>query len=244
MLETDADILLIDEVLAVGDAAFQQKCADAFREMKAAGKTIVLVTHQMATVEEYCDRAMLIEGGHILQLGDPTAIGREYLRLNFLAEGQDAGAAVGAVPEGVRLLDIWLEDADGERVAGVGHGEPIRLRTEIELAREASGIAVGFTVDNADGVTMFQLGSGIGRGDGSRDIAAGERVRLEAVVENPLAPGRYFIHCGVQQDQGKGDVSLYEHNALDFVVFGSERDRGVLQLASEVEVRIEEAGPR
>src|SRR5262249_51746173 len=63
MLEADADVLLIDEVLAVGDAAFQQKCADAFHEMKAAGKTIVLVTHEMTTVEEYCHRAMLIEDG-------------------------------------------------------------------------------------------------------------------------------------------------------------------------------------
>ena len=62
LLEVDADILLIDEVLAVGDAAFQQKCGDAFHEMKAAGKTIVLVTHQMATVAEYCHRAMLIDG--------------------------------------------------------------------------------------------------------------------------------------------------------------------------------------
>ena len=52
MMEADADILLIDEVLAVGDAAFQQKCADAFREMKATGKTIILVTHEMSTVED------------------------------------------------------------------------------------------------------------------------------------------------------------------------------------------------
>src|SRR5690348_9700190 len=63
MLEVDADILLIDEVLAVGDASFQQKCADAFYGMKKAGKTIVLVTHEMSTVEEYCNRAMLISEG-------------------------------------------------------------------------------------------------------------------------------------------------------------------------------------
>src|SRR3954453_22896950 len=72
MLEVDADILLIDEVLAGGDAAFQQKCADAFYEMKKAGKTIVLVTHEMATVEEYCHRAMLISDGHIAHLGEPN----------------------------------------------------------------------------------------------------------------------------------------------------------------------------
>jgi len=243
MMETDADILLIDEVLAVGDAAFQQKCADAFREMKAAGKTIVLVTHEMSTVEEYCHRAMLIEGGHILQLGDPEAVGREYLRLNFLSETGGAEAAAGAGSEGVRLLDIWLEDAGGERVAGVGHGEPIRLRAELELARDASGVAVGFTTDNADGVTMFQLGSGISGSDGTARVGAGERVKVSAQLENPLAPGRYYVHCGVQQDQGKGDISLYEHRALDFVVFGSERDGGVLQLEHEIEAAVEaEAG--
>ena len=63
MMEVDADILLIDEVLAVGDAAFQQKCADAFHQMKAEGKTVVLVTHEMSTVEDYCHRAMLIDEG-------------------------------------------------------------------------------------------------------------------------------------------------------------------------------------
>src|SRR3954469_11465152 len=92
MLEADADILLIDEVLAVGDAAFQQKCADAFRDMKAAGKTIVLVTHEMGTVEEYCHRAMLISEGKVQNVGDPGEIGRDYLRLNF--EGEEAAEKV------------------------------------------------------------------------------------------------------------------------------------------------------
>ena len=115
MMEVDADVLLIDEVLAVGDAAFQQKCADAFREMKAAGKTIVLVTHEMATVEEYCDRAMLIGDGRIVHIGEPEEVGRRYLRLNF----EGSGRRVRCRPTRVRtrrcgLLDARLVDADGE----------------------------------------------------------------------------------------------------------------------------------
>lgn len=244
MMEADADILLIDEVLAVGDAAFQQKCADAFREMKATGKTIVLVTHEMATVEEYCHRAMLIEGGKILRLGDPEEIGREYLRLNFQAGSSPGEDGVLALSEGVRLLDIWIEDAGGERAAGIEHGEPIRLRAEIELTRDAFGVAVGFTMANADGITMFQLGSGIRGRDGSGRLQEGERAKVSAELENPLAPGRYYVHCGVQQDRGRGDISLYEHNALDFVVFGSERPGGVLSLEHEIEAAVEETGTR
>lgn len=243
MMEADADILLIDEVLAVGDAAFQQKCADVFREMKAAGKTIVLVTHEMSTVEEYCDRAMLIDGGHILQLGEPEAIGREYLRLNFLADRGGGDDAEPADAEGVRLLDIWIENAAGERAAGVGHGEPIRLRTELELTRDAAGVAVGYTLANADDVHMFQLGTGILGRTGSGELTAGERVLVSAEVENPMAPGRYYVHCSVQQDQGRGDISLYEPKALDFVVFGSERGSGVLSLEHEIDSSVEDGAP-
>ena len=83
MLQTDADILLIDEVLAVGDAAFQQKCFDVFHEMKDAGKTVVLVTHDMIAVQEFCDRAMLLHDGRVIDVGEPEEIGRHYLRLNF-----------------------------------------------------------------------------------------------------------------------------------------------------------------
>src|SRR6201994_3559377 len=87
MLQADADVLLIDEVLAVGDASFQQKCADAFHDMKAAGKTIVLVTHDMSAVEQYCHRALLLADGKVQFLGDPAEAGRDYLKRNSEAGG-------------------------------------------------------------------------------------------------------------------------------------------------------------
>jgi ABC-type polysaccharide/polyol phosphate transport system ATPase subunit len=242
MMEADADILLIDEVLAVGDAAFQQKCADAFHEMKASGKTIVLVTHEMKTVEEYCHRAMLIEGGEIRRLGDPAEIGREYMRLNFQpgAEPGPEGAAEAAASAtaGARLLDAWIEDGDGERATGVEHGERIRLRAEVEMTVDTLGVSVFFIVANADGVNMFQLAAPIEGGDGSGRLRAGDRARVSADLENPLAPGRYLAHCGVRQDQGKGEVDLFVHGAADFVVFGGERSGGLLALEHEIEARV------
>ena len=106
MMEVDADVLLIDEVLAVGDAAFQQKCADAFHEMKAAGKTIVLVTHDMSAVESYCHRAMLLSDGDIQHIGEPDEVGREYLKLNFAPEASPPGrpAPPRASGKGAELL--------------------------------------------------------------------------------------------------------------------------------------------
>jgi ABC-type polysaccharide/polyol phosphate transport system ATPase subunit len=242
MMEVDADILLIDEVLAVGDAAFQQKCGDAFREMKAAGKTVVLVTHEMATVEEYCHRAMLIDGGHIQHVGEPAEVGRRYLQLNF-ERGSETGAGMSAEEsDEARLLGAWIEDAEGKRLTNVEHGTTIRLRVELEAMRDVAGVGVGFILANADGVGVFQFGCGVFRDDGSTELTQGERVTVSADVENLLAPGRYFVHCGV--NRVGGGVALYVHNAVDFVVYGGEaQSRGVVSLPHSIGATIE-AGER
>ncbi len=238
MLEVDADVLLIDEVLAVGDANFQQKCADAFYEMKAAGKTIVLVTHEMSTVEEYCHRAMLIDGGHIQYIGDPAEVGRRYTRLNF-ERGSDVGAGPTSEGDEVRLLDAWIEDAGGERVSNVEQGTPIRLRVELEAIRPSPGVGVGFILANAEGVGVFQFGTeAVVTPEGTHELEPGRRVRIEAEIENPLSPGRYFLHCGVNRVDG--GVALYVHNATDFVVFGGDsHSRGVVALPHEISANVE-----
>jgi ABC-type polysaccharide/polyol phosphate transport system ATPase subunit len=238
MLEVDADVLLIDEVLAVGDAAFQQKCADAFYEMKNAGKTIVLVTHEMATVEEYCHRAMLIDGGHVQYLGDPAEVGRRYTRLNF-ERGSDTGAGPTSEGDEVRLLDAWIEDASGERVSNLEQGTPIRLRVELEAVRQTPGVGVGFILANAEGVGVFQFGTeAILTPEGEQELGPGRRVRIDAEIENPLSAGRYFVHCGV--NRVGGGVALYVHNALDFVVFGGDQhSRGVVSLPHQVSAAVQ-----
>jgi ABC-type polysaccharide/polyol phosphate transport system ATPase subunit len=238
MLEVDADILLIDEVLAVGDAAFQQKCGDAFREMKAAGKTIILVTHEMATVEEYCHRAMLIDGGHIQYVGDPAEVGRRYTRLNF-ERGSEIGAGATSEGDEVRMLDTWIEDVSGERVSNVEQGSPIRLRVELESVRQSPGIGIGFILANADGIGVFQFGTeAVVTPEGSYELRSGRRVRVEAEIENPLSAGRYFVHCGV--NRVGGGVALYVHNALDFVVFGGDQhSRGIVSLPHKVSATVD-----
>ncbi len=83
MVQADADVMLIDEVLAVGDAAFAQKCMDVFYEKRRAGTTIVLVTHDMGTVQSLCHRAMLLHDGELRHIGSPEDTALRYYRLNF-----------------------------------------------------------------------------------------------------------------------------------------------------------------
>ncbi len=235
MMQADADILLVDEVLAVGDAAFQQKCADAFHEMKELGKTIILVTHEMSAVETYCHRAMLIDGGKIQYIGDPAEVGRRYLRLNF---ERGASATSGAAPEQsseVKLISAALEDSAGEVVTNVEFGEKIHLRAEFEAMRDAAGYGIGFMLVNADGIGVFHFGEGrVRKEDGSSALRAGERFRLEIEIDNLLVPGRYSIHCGVNRAEN-GSVALYVHDAFGFVVYGGDSQLpGIIRLPHQV----------
>jgi ABC-type polysaccharide/polyol phosphate transport system ATPase subunit len=245
MMEADADILLIDEVLAVGDAAFQQKCADAFGEMKAAGKTIILVTHEMSAVERYCHRAMLIDGGKIEHLGDPGDVGRHYLQLNFERGVEEGGIAPTSGPtDDVRLLGAWIEDAGGNRVANVESGEPIRLRVELEALREGPGVGVGFILADADGIGVFQFGTGVDEDGETAPLRPGSRFTVRADVENLLTEGHYFVHCGVNRAQNQS-VALYVHNAVDFVVYaGLDTPNGMVDLPHEIEATVDRSGER
>jgi ABC-2 type transport system ATP-binding protein len=247
MLEVDADILLIDEVLAVGDASFQQKCADAFHNMKTAGKTIVLVTHEMGTVEQYCHRALLISNGRIELIGDPGAVGRKYLQLNFEAEGGQIEEPTDTPPEplsdndSVRLLDAQLIDEDGVPISALEHGQPVRVKITMEALRDSTGLHAGLILTNADEVGVYEYAVGIGGETDDRPVRAGQRMEILTEIENRLVPGHYFLHMGVNRSF-EGGLALYVPNMVDFVVFGGSRSRGVVVLDQHTESTIED-GP-
>ena len=250
MMEADADILLIDEVLAVGDAAFQQKSADAFHEMKAVGKTIILVTHDMGAAEEYCDRAMLIDNGQIALLGDPAEVGRRYVRLNFeqgaASEDEEADPEEGTDEEGTdeespydgaRLLKSRIESADGDPIANVESGSRIRLRLEFEVLRQMPGTVVSFVIADANGVGVFGFNSEIVTGPEGRPLTSGARVEIAAQVENLLAPGRHVVHCCIYN--AGGGIAFYSPSAFDFVIYGgTAQPKGVVNLPFETEATL------
>jgi ABC-2 type transport system ATP-binding protein len=243
MIQADTNIMLIDEVLAVGDAAFQQKCSDVFHEMRRDGKTVVLVTHNMGAVEEYCHRAMLLSDGDVAQIGDPSEVARGYLRLNFeqarKAEAADGTAAAAA---DIRLLDVWLEDGEGQRIENIEEGTQFRLQARLEANREVSEPLFGFIIANADGVHIHEFVSALPQeSEGPARLVPGQRIDLSVSVENRLAPGRYYVHHGVVRNRNRDDQALFAPNVLGFVVFGDQGATGIVSAEHEMRVELQEA---
>ena len=85
-IHANREILLMDEVLAVGDSNFQSKCLTEFNRYKEMGKTVILVSHDVATIQRYCDRAMLLRNGKIVKIGDAEEVGNEYINQNMSDE--------------------------------------------------------------------------------------------------------------------------------------------------------------
>jgi ABC-2 type transport system ATP-binding protein len=245
MIQADAEILLIDEVLAVGDAAFQQKCMNVFREMRDTGRTIVLVTHDMGTVQGFCHRAMLLENGELAYVGDPEEAARRYLRVNFqAADGQAGSRKDTMIPDiHARLVDAWLEDGAGRRVPNVEAGEPLRFQAIVEARRELPSPVFGFHCTNADGVEVFGFNRTLNVRGGQPDrLDVGQRVRIAGTIENPLTPGRYTVNCWIARSRNPGDWAIQSITILDFVVYGTQPGAGVVAVNADVEA-VPEEGP-
>ena len=248
MIQSDAEILLIDEVLAVGDAAFQQKCADVFHAIRESERTVVFVTHDMPAVEHYCHRALLLHDGVIAEQGDPGEVARAYLRLNFADEEEPQPAAEPPSPPAdeaaepvdeadARVVDVWLEKADGTRTTNVETGTEMIFCASLEGRRRIEGPTVAFTIHNADQVEVTGFGLELPHGDPDV-LERGQRLQVRGSVENRLVPGRYTVRCWMHRSHRNADIVLHDPHVLDFVVFGQEAT-GVVHLDNDVRLSVE-----
>jgi ABC-type polysaccharide/polyol phosphate transport system ATPase subunit len=240
MVQADADIMLIDEVLAVGDAAFAQKCMDVFYEKRQAGKTIVLVTHDMPTVQSLCHRAMLLHDGELRFIGAPEDAALRYYRLNFAQAGK-----AGRRPDepdtvldlNVRVLEATLRDPAGHPVENVEQGMPIAVDILTEAARPLDGPIFVFHVVNADGTVVAAFTRTL-----DQRVAPGQRIRLTGEIENRLVGGRYYIDCWVRQDEHQSLMALQALRLLRFVVYGTAPRHGLVTLHTSIEPVLEPPG--
>jgi ABC-2 type transport system ATP-binding protein len=240
MVQADADVMLVDEVLAVGDAAFAQKCTDVFREKRDAGKTLVLVTHDMATVQAFCDRAMLIHDGEQRYLGDPEEAALRYYRLNFAGHAPGPGDATVSVPDvNVNLIDVWVEDEGGTRVENIEQSRVFRFNLIAEARQPMEAPVFNFHCLNMDGDWVFALDKAVQTADGTpARLQTGERIRISAEIDNPLVPGRYALECWISRRREEGAMAIHIVRLLDFFVFGTNPGAGNVATSGDVEISV------
>jgi ABC-2 type transport system ATP-binding protein len=234
-IQVDADILLIDEVLAVGDAAFQQKCFDAFARMRKQGKTIVFVTHDMGALNRFCHRALLLERGSMVHMGDTEVVADRYLELNFGREPHTAQTREDGSWEGdARVLGVWVESERGERLSAVPQGHSVTLQVLIEYGVDVEEGHAGVFLHDEEQKTVLVL-STILEPEGT-PFRAGQRALFSYTFQNVLAPGRYSPVVNLA-DRGVplATVDQYE-SSFSFLVTGSRALGGVVDLPTEVAV--------
>jgi len=233
-IQVDADVLLIDEVLAVGDAAFQQKCFDVFHRMREEGKTILFVTHDMGTVNRFCDRAMLLDHGAMVAIGDPRTVGDHYLELNFAVQAGTQPHQVGerAGDGSARIVDAWLEDHYGLRRAQFlsGTRNIFHAVVEFDETEEDPSLTVAFRNEHHQNVLVVSTLID------NREIGtfhAGDVVHFAVSFDNVLAPGRYepianLSHAG----EGHDLIDRWE-NQLSIIVRALHPSGGVVDVPHE-----------
>ena len=225
MVQVDADVLLIDEVLAVGDAAFQEKCMETFRDLQAAGKTVVLVTHSMGTVARFCHRAVLIEAGSIETAGGPDAVAARYNSINSERAAQPELPA----PEGegqhriARVHDAWVGDEARRHVTKLSAGEPIRLSAVVEALEPLGDAVFFFSISSERGTPLFSS-----PGHELDALRPGERATVTVTLANPFAPGEYLLSCGFRPREAAPDPpALSNIHSVPLVITG-EQSRSLL----------------
>jgi ABC-type polysaccharide/polyol phosphate transport system ATPase subunit len=234
--QVDADVLLVDEVLAVGDAAFQQKCFAQFLDLKAAGRTIVLVTHDMRTVERFCDRAMLIERGRMLDVGDPHEIALAYNEINFgrLVHGSSDGARYGD-HTAAEITDAWFEDGAGQRITALGQGELLHVVMELRFHVALEEPVFGFTLRNDVGHTVFATRTDM-RGVPTGRFQPGEAATMRVGLQNWFAPSVYRLTPSIARTAGGTEALDLREDLVSLTVHGTGNAGGVIDLPHEIEV--------
>jgi len=189
-IRAQADILLIDEVLAVGDADFQRKCFEYFKSLKKNQTTVVFVTHDMEAVRQYCDRVILIEGSKLIQEGSAEKIALAYIRqFNEQDVSSEEVVDLGDKRWGDGLVKI-------EKISVVVHQKSIVITQSIRPSAVTESCIAGIRVKSSSGLQITGTNTRLERQQ-LKNLKANEITKLEWSLPNIFSDGSYFIDAAV-----------------------------------------------
>jgi len=235
-IQADADILLIDEVLAVGDAAFQQKCFDVFGRLQEEGRTILFVTHDMGTVVRFCHRALLLDHGRMVAIGDPEQISEQYLRLNFPEQDdQESSSRLRSGDGSATIRAAWAEDAGGGRRTTFLTTEECVFRARIAFAEDIEQPNINIVWVSEQGHNVFAV-STLAEPGGSGSFRAGDVVELRLAFVASLAPGEYKVSMVVSRPGSGLDFMDRWEQMFSILVTSTHAAGGLVELPHELTI--------
>ena len=234
-VHVDPDVLLIDEVLAVGDEPFQRKCMDRIRAFQSDGRTIILVTHALDQVGEICDRAVVLENGRVILDGEPRDALR-ILRVDFeqarleeesrrQADSKDRAASV-------RVVSVGTAGSDGAPLSAIHPGDDVTLTVIIESETKLDNWVLGIGLDTPLGQIVYGTNSKLLE---TPMPSVQGRCRIDVVLPRlNLGEGQYFVHGAIGEFGGRELHRLPQATTL--TVRGDGRGVGVIDVAPVMRV--------
>lgn len=248
-ISVDPDVLVVDEILAVGDELFARRCHARIAELRERGTTILMATHSANSILELCDRAILLERGRLVTDGPPRETMRRYHELLYPGSGNAASAAGTATrgpskppddagwfdPElrsptasehpanGARILDPRVEGPDGRVLNRLRTGGRYTIRYKVEFTRPARSVVFGFNLRTVEGVEI----AGLAHPPESQpfDAETGMRLSVSFPVDLRLTPGLYFLTVGVRSFLEEG----FLHRIVEGIALRVEPAEGTIR---------------
>jgi hypothetical protein len=228
----DADILIVDEVLAVGDLAFQRKCFDRMEDMiKRQGKTVLLVSHNIRQIERICQRTILLDRGIVVADG----LSKEVCGLFFEQSDEKIRREVASRVHGqelneksyvAKLLDVFITNASGQRIETLPYMSKVTFNARFYIPEPLRNPEFGFGVHTTD---LLYLATEISEGvfDGNI-LAPGEHCVRFTINEFPFLPGVYSLRLGITAEEGCRTIFYAENVAhLQITALGLIRSQAM-----------------
>jgi lipopolysaccharide transport system ATP-binding protein len=212
----EPDVLIVDEVLAVGDAAFQAKCLGRMNEVAQEGRTVLFVSHNMGAISKLCTRACWIDGGRVVHDGAPGEVVARYLSAGVSAEAAWTADVNRASATQVSLVGARVHDASGQQAAAVPFDQPFGVEVTYRVSETIRDAAILLRVIDLSGNIVFTSWDTDSRFDGPIVRDRGTYLSSCVIPRTLLKPGRYWLSVGAHVPNGR---SLdYRENVLAFDV--------------------------
>ena len=228
----DTDILLVDEVLAVGDAEFQRKCMTKVRSVGQEGRTVVFVSHDLDAVAALCSRCVWLDGGRAAAMGPSAEVIDQYLASGLVHRGRRDLAAGANGPVGVDTVAVL--DAEGSPTDAPRRDRPFILEVDYTLRERTPGFDLAVSVSGRTGIRILE--EALSSQPGRRPEEEPGRYRARVVVPPVLRAGEYTVN--VWAGSAYDDDLVWEENILTFRLEGNPGDRSdrVLDLGLPFEI--------